>query len=193
MAHMPDIIIRTADPDRDAKVLLEIYKPYVEETAITFEYTVPTVEEFKGRIKHTLETHPYLVAEENGKILGYVYASQLGERAAYSWAVETSIYIAKDQRGKGLGRKLYEALEAILKKQNITNANACIGYTKKPDPHLTNGSTSFHEKMGYKQIAYFTACGYKFDTWYDMIWMEKMLGDHPVPAKPFIKFKDLDK
>jgi len=188
---MSEIIIRVADPDKDAKALRDIYKPYVEETAITFEYAVPTVEEFRRRIKHTLERYPYLVAEENGKLIGYVYVSQLGERQAYTWAVETSIYIAKDQRGKGLGKKLYEAMEAILKKQHVTNAYAVVGYTKKPDPHLTNDSTYFHEKMGYKKVANLTDCGYKFDTWYDVIWMEKMLGDHPVPAKPFVKFCDI--
>src|SRR5574344_1780938 len=101
MANMSEVIIRVAAPDKDAQALREIYKPYVEETAITFEYAVPTVEEFKRRIKHTLEKYPYLVAEENGKILGYVYVSQLGERKAYAWAVETSIYIAKYQRSKG--------------------------------------------------------------------------------------------
>jgi len=188
---MSELIIRTADPEKDAPGLLAIYKPYVLETAISFEYEVPSLEEFKSRIAHTLEKYPYLVAEEDGKLLGYAYVGPFGARAAYSWSVETSIYVAKGQRGKGLGRKLYTELEAVLKKQNVLNMNACIGYTKQADPHLTNASSKFHEKLGYKQVAYFTQCGYKFNTWYDMIWMEKLLGEHPVPAKPFVKFKDL--
>ena len=188
---MAELVIRTADPEKDAKALLDIYAPYVTDTAITFEYDVPTVEEFRGRIEHTLEKYPYLVAEQDGKLLGYVYVSPFVNRAAYNWAVETSIYLAMDQRGHGLGTKLYNAMEAILKKQNIINLNACIGYTAHPDQHLTNASPKFHEKLGYRLVGRFNKCGYKFNTWYDMIWMEKMLGDHQVPAKPFVKFCDI--
>ena len=89
--------IRVAKPE-DAKGLLEIYAPYVEKTAITFEYEVPSEEEFAGRIRHILTKYPYLVLEENGELLGYVYAGTFNERSAYDWAVETTIYIREDQK-----------------------------------------------------------------------------------------------
>ena len=99
---MDTITIRTANLD-DAAALLAVYAPYVEQTAITFEYEVPSLEEFRGRIAHTLRRYPYLAAEESGEILGYAYTGPFGERAAYSWAVETSIYLRQDVRGQGLG------------------------------------------------------------------------------------------
>ena len=173
--------------EKDASALLEIYRPYVEQTAITFEYDVPTVEEFARRIRHTLERYPYLVAEENGAVIGYAYVSPFKERAAYDWAVETSIYVKMGLSGKGYGKQLYDALERLLKAQNILNLNACIAYTEHEDAHLDNNSTHFHEHLGYKLVGSFHQCGYKFGTWYDMIWMEKMLGDHtdaPAPVLP---------
>ena len=106
-------MIRTAFVE-DAEALLDIYAYYVEHTAITFEYGVPALEEFRRRIARTLEVYPYLCAVEDGKILGYAYAGPFAERAAYGWPAETTIYLARDVRGNGLGRKLYEALEEAL-------------------------------------------------------------------------------
>ena len=120
-----NVKIQVASVD-DAEELLAIYAPYVEKTAITFEYEVPSVEEFKGRIAHVLERFPYLKAVEAGKILGYAYVSPFKERAAYSWAVETSIYVDENVKHKGVGRKLHEALETVLKEQGILNMEACI-------------------------------------------------------------------
>lgn len=174
---MKKLTIRAATLE-DAKALLAIYKPYVLETAITFEYDVPSVEEFEARIKKVMEKYPYLVAEINGVIVGYAYASAFKDRAAYDWCVETSIYLRKDVRGNGIGRKLYEVLEEKLKEQGILNANACITYVEVEDEHMTNASTRFHENMGYRLVGRFHQCGYKFGKWYDMIWMEKMLGEH---------------
>lgn len=179
-----EITIRMAN-ELDAEEILAIYVPYVLHTAITFEYVVPTVEEFKERIKKTLKKFPYLVAVKDGRILGYAYVSPFKERAAYDWAVETSIYIKEECREGGIGKKLYLALEEILKKQNIINLNACIAY---PNP----GSIGFHEYFGYKIVGHFTKCGYKFDTWYDMIWMEKMIGEHTIPPKSVIAVTELD-
>ena len=150
---MSDITIRVATPD-DAAVLLELYAPYVRETAISFETVVPSEDEFRRRIIHTLQRYPYLVAECDGKPLGYAYASAFKERAAYDWAVETSIYLRQDRRGLGIGRQLYLQLEALLRRQHITNANACIAY---PHPE----SIAFHERLGYRTVAHFTRCGYK--------------------------------
>jgi len=179
-----EITIRMAN-ELDAEEILAIYAPYVIHTAITFEYEVPTVEEFKGRIKKTLTRFPYLVAIKQGYIIGYAYASSFKERAAYDWAVETSIYIKKECKGSGIGKKLYLALEEILKKQNIMNLNACIAY---PNPE----SIGFHEHLGYKTVGHFTKCGYKFDKWYDMIWMEKIIGEHNVPPKSVIPITELE-
>lgn len=171
------IKIRMADIS-DAKVLLEIYKPYVINTAITFEYEVPPLEEFENRIQKTLKQYPYLVACVQNEIVGYTYVSPFKERSAYDWAVETSVYIRQDMKRMGIGKRLYDALEAILKRQNILNMNACIAYPAEEDRHLTTDSVKFHETMGFKMCGRFHQCGYKFHRWYDMVWMEKMIGEH---------------
>lgn len=177
--------------EADAEELLKIYAPYVTDTAITFEYDVPNAAEFSERIRTTLRKYPYLVEEENGRIVGYAYASPFKTRAAYDWSVETTIYLRQDCRGRGLGKKLYLALEDVLRRQNILNLNACIAYAAGADAHLDNTSAAFHERMGYAKAARFTKCGYKFRTWYDMIWMEKMLGEHPGKPDPVIPITEL--
>ncbi len=171
----------------DAEALLAIYAPYVEQTAITFEYEVPTVEEFNGRIAQISAKHPYLVAEdEEGRILGYSYAGAFHMRPAYQWAVETTIYLAQEAKGRGIGRQLYVELERLLEAQNVQNTIACIAYPCGADEHLTDASVRFHEAMGYRMVGRFHQCGYKFQTWYDMVYMEKMLGEHgmPKPVNP---------
>jgi len=162
----------------DAKELLAIYAPYVEKTAITFEYDVPTVEEFERRIVHTLEKYPYLVAENDGEILGYAYAGTFYGRAAYDWCVETTVYVRENQKKNGIGKQLYSELENILRKQNVLNLYACVAYTKIEDEYLTKNSVRFHEHLGYRLIGEFRKCGYKFGRWYDMVWMEKYIGEH---------------
>lgn len=162
----------------EAGELLEIYAPYVTDTAITFEYDIPSLEEFEGRIQKIQEKYPYLVAELDGEIVGYAYATAFHPRAAYSRCVEMAIYLKKDVRGQGIGRKLYEELETRLKEMGILNLYACIGYAPVEDEYLTNASVRFHEKTGYKINGHFTQCGYKFGRWYDMVWMEKLIGEH---------------
>ena len=115
---MSKSVIRIAKPE-DAEELLKIYAPYVKHTAITFEYEVPTVEEFRDRIEHILKRHPYLAAERDGELIGYAYAGVFNERAACDRSVETAIYVRQDGRKDGIGRMLYEALEKILSEQNI--------------------------------------------------------------------------
>ena len=172
-----DYSIRTATPD-DAKELVAIYDYYVKETAITFEYETPSVEEFRGRIEKVLRKYPYIVIERGKEILGYAYASTFKDRDAYQWSVELSIYLQKDARRAGLGRMLYDELERRLKAQGILNLYACIGYPDEEDEHLTLDSVKFHEKLGYSMIGKFNKCGYKFGTWYSMVWMEKLIGEH---------------
>jgi hypothetical protein len=108
-----DITIRPATAD-DAEALVDIYAPYVEHTAITYEYAVPSVSEFRSRIINTLKTYPYIVAEKERLIVGYAYAGQFKERAAYSWCVETTIYVKSDFKRGGIGSLLYTKLEDIL-------------------------------------------------------------------------------
>ena len=184
-------IIRIAT-EEDANDLLAIYAPYVESTAITFEYKIPTLEEFTDRIRQTLKKYPYLVAERNGEILGYAYASPFHQREAYGWSVETTVYVRKDSKRLGIGKELYKALESALSMQNIINLNACIGYPVIEDEYLTTDSVKFHEHLGYKLVGTFHKCGYKFNRWYDMVWMEKHLKDHtanPLPVKRFDEIK----
>lgn len=184
------IELRLAHPD-DAPQLLDIYAPYVEHTAITFEYRVPLVAEFRRRITKTMQNYPYLVATKGGRLLGYAYLGRFGARKAYDWAAETSIYVARDARHQGVGAKLYAAIEQLARLMGLTNLNACIAYPSRPDPHLTANSAEFHQHLGYRLVGRFHQCGYKFDRWYDMVWMEKIITDHPVQAQAVDWFAQL--
>ncbi len=175
------ILIRSAEPD-DAERLLEIYRPYVEETAITFEITVPPAEEFRGRIERILRTYPYLVAveapsedPEGGRIVGYAYADRYKSREAYDHCCETSIYLDREARGQGIGRFLYEALDAELADMGMLNLYACVTCPSgEPDGYADYNSAEFHEHMGYATVGRFHRCGRKFGRWYDTLWMEKI-------------------
>lgn len=182
--------IQIARPD-DAEALLEIYAPYVTDTAITFEYSVPSVDEFRERIRCTLEKYPYLAARRAGKIVGYAYAGPLNKRAAYDWAVETSLYVRQDCKKQGIGKELYLALEQALALQHIINLNACIACPETEDEYLTKNSIRFHEHLGYRFVGEFHRCGYKFSRWYNMVWMEKLIGDHEPEPAPVIPFPEL--
>ncbi|WRS28927.1 GNAT family N-acetyltransferase [Oscillospiraceae bacterium MB08-C2-2] len=187
---MNELRLRVASPD-DAKELLEIYTPYVKNTAITFEYEVPSVGVFEARIQNTLKKYPYLVAEKDGEILGYAYTGAFVGRAAYAWGAELTIYLKQNKKKMGLGKKLYHALERVSVAQNILNLNACIGYPEVEDEYLNQNSAQFHEHLGYALVGRFHKCGYKFGRWYDMIWMEKLLGEHSADPAPVISFPDL--
>ena len=176
---MEKIVIRSASVN-DAEALLNIYAYYVENTAITFEYDVPTLEEFQKRITNTLKKYPYLVIEKEGMILGYAYAGVFKDRAAYDWSAETTIYLKYDAVKCGLGRMLYEALEEEMKTRGFLNLYACIGYPIEEDEYLTKNSAQFHAHLGYRFVGEFYQCGYKFGRWYNMIWMEKLIGEHKV-------------
>ena len=175
--------IRTARLS-DAPALLKIYAPYVEKTAITFECTVPDIEEFAARMRATLRRYPYLVALLDGEPVAYAYAGAFKSRAAYDRAVEMSIYVKNGVHGYGIGRALYAALETILRLQHVTNLNACITYPSA-------GSDQFHGKLGYTTVAHFHKCGYKFGKWLDMIWMEKFLSPHTDNPASFLPFSEL--
>lgn len=186
---MDKVNIRTARPE-DAPRLLEIYRYFVENTAITFEYEVLTAEEFAGRIRHTLEKYPYLVIERDGVIQGYAYAGPFKSRAAYDWACELSVYIDRAAEKCGLGRKIYTALEDELRKLGYTNLYACIAYPEREDEYLDRNSVEFHAHLGYRQTAHFAKCAYKFGRWYDMVWMGKVIAEHceSTPQPPVKRF-----
>ena len=184
---MDSINIRNAKLE-DAPRILEIYTYYVENTVITFEYEVPSLEEFENRMRNTMKKYPYLVIERNGKIEGYSYAGPFVGRAAYDWACELTIYLDHNAKKWGLGRKLYEALADRLKTMGILNLYACIGYPKAEDEYLNKNSAQFHEHLGFHLCGTFENSGYKFNRWYDMIWMEKIIGEHKAdqpPVKPY--------
>ncbi len=159
---------------QDVPRILEIYKPYVEHTAISFEYTVPTVEEFAKRFLHIAAQFPWLVWEEDGAVLGYAYGSRPFDRAAYQWNASASIYLCPEACGKGIGKKLYTALEQLLRKQGYRKVYAVITTANE-------ASVAFHRAVGYRQTAVMPDCGYKFGAWYGTIWMEKDLNTWDTP------------
>ena len=186
---METIIIRDARLE-DAGRMAEIYEHYVKNTAVSFEYEVPTLEEFQNRMKKTMERYPYLAAEREGVVEGYAYAGPFVGRKAYGWSCELTIYLDKDIQKRGIGRRLYEALTEKLKDMGVTNVYACVGTVQGEDPYLTLNSAQFHEHMGFRTVGTFRSCGYKFDRWYDMVWMEKIIGEHgshQPPVMPYLR------
>ena len=171
--------VRAATP-ADAEQLLEIYQPFVKNedsslSNVSFELEPPSLEEFRERIVEISARYPYLVAEVEGQLLGYVYCHPYRERLAYQWSVEVTIYLAPAGQGRGLGRLLYETMEKILCLQGITMAYSCITLGNEH-------SIKMHEALGYRLIGTFTKSGYKNGQWLDTVWLEKQL--QPCPAKP---------
>lgn len=185
-----DVRVRTATP-QDAEAALAIYAHYVKNTAITFDYDVPSLEDFETRLVRTLERYPYLVAERGDKVVGYAYASPFVGRAAYDWSSELTVYVAPDVRGHGVGRVLYVELERLLGAMGVRTLYACIGYPEVEDEYLTYASVRFHERMGFAVIGRHHQCGNKFGRWYDMVWMEKAIGPHDGAPKPIVPFPQL--
>lgn len=179
------VTLREAVP-ADAEEILRIYAPFVENTTVTFEYDVPTVEEFAGRIAGTLERYPYLVALRDGEIVGYAYAGQFRERAAYVWCVEVSVYIRPDQHRRGIGRLLYTKLEEILRRQNVASMTACIS-------HPNRDSIKFHSSLDFERVARFTRCAFKLGRWVDVVYMQKVLHESDTPPGPFIPYPEIRK
>lgn len=160
----------------DAEKLINIYRPYVETTAITFDYEVPSVHEFEEKISHTQQKYSFLVVEGDEGILGYAYASEFYPKVAYTWTAEITIYLDVDARGRGVGDILYNELEKRLYEKGICRLTSCIAY---PD----EGSVSFHEKHGFRKVAHFEKVGYKFDRWWDVVWYQKDIrSPEEVPA-----------
>lgn len=184
--HTP--IVRDARP-ADAERIAEIYAYYVEQTAISFEYDTPSADEIRRRMANTCRRYPYLVIECGGKIEGYAYAGPFVGRAAYAYGAELTIYLDPSARRMGLGRILYAELERRLAEMGILNLYACIGWPEEEDEYLTRNSADFHAHLGFTLAGTFKQCGYKFGRWYDMIWMEKCIGEH-LPDQPPLRFPE---
>lgn len=184
------IRIRSAELS-DAERLLEIYSYYVLNTAVSFEYAVPSAEEFRDRMAHTMERFPWLVILEDGRIAGYAYAGPFKGRAAYDWSCELSVYLDRAFQKRGLGRTLYEALEEALRKMGILNLYACIAYPEKEDGYLTTNSADFHSHLGFTTAGRYRRCASKFGRWYGMVWMEKIIGEHRDNPPPVRRYSDI--
>ena len=184
--------IRFARPE-DGEALLEIYAPYVRDTAISFETVPPGPEEFRRRIETVQRRYPYLVCEDGGRLLGYAYASPFKGRAAYDWTAETSIYIRRGLHRRGLGRGLYTALEEVLRAQGVLTMAACVAAQDGEDSRLTEDSLLFHRAMGFRTVGIFREAGSKFGRWYHMCLLEKPIGAHipdPEPIRPVTALPD---
>ena len=169
----------------DAEQILKVYAPFITDTCISFEYVVPSVEEFAQRIAGISAEYPYIVLEADGEIVGYAYAHRYLERVAYSWDVEVTIYLAPKEQGKGLGVVLYDALEKLLALQNIKNLYSCI---TGDNVH----SIEMHRSMGYELIGTFPKAGFKHDRWLDVVWMAKTIGEKenaPMAVVPFVELE----
>ena len=161
--------------ERDIPAILEIYGPYVLETAISFEYTVPTTEAFTARFRAITAQFPWLVWEDKGTVLGYAYGIAPFERAAFGWCSEASIYLRPEAQGRGIGKKLYAVLEAILALQGYTKVYSLVTSANRP-------SVDFHLAVGYRLTATLPDCGFKHGRWYGLHWLEKPLNSVEMPT-----------
>ena len=169
---MDDSIHIRPATEADAADLLAIYRPFVETSVVSFETTVPTVEEFSARIRKALAGWQWLVAERDGQRAGYAYGSSHRERAAYRWSVEVSAYVQPGQQRRGIGRALYSRLFADLAHKGFCNAYA--GVTLPND-----ASVGLHRNVGFEFIGTFGAVGRKFGHWHDVAWFQRRLNDRP--------------
>ena len=174
-------MIRHADPARDAPACAEIYAPYVRDGAVSFEEVAPSAQELAQRIEQIGATHPWLVAEHDGKVVGFAYGSPHRERAAYRWAADVSVYVAPSHHRRGLGTQLYEALFALLRAQRLQIA--CAGITLPND-----ASVRLHEALGFEIVGVYREIGYKAGAWRDVGWWQLRLmpadGAPPEPLAP---------
>lgn len=152
----------------DLSAMLDIYRPYVENTAFSFEYRVPTREEFACRFREHTADFPWLVWEEEGQVLGYAYAGAPWERAAYRWCAEISVYLDPGIHGRGIGRRLYGCIEQILTGLGYRQLYALVTTENE-------GSLTFHRRLGYEDCCVFENCGYKMGRWLGIVWLRKQL------------------
>ena len=171
--------------ESDALELLRIYNQYID-TTITFEYVLPSEDEFRRRIREFSEMYPYLVCEVDGKIAGYAYAHRAFERAAFQWDAEVSIYLDRSVRGKGLGKICYQVLLELLREQGIITVYSLIS---TPNPR----SERLHLNMGFEWIGTHKNTGYKAGKWCDISWFQLQLNPYSENPKPILSIHDLEK
>jgi L-amino acid N-acyltransferase YncA len=170
-------VVRLITSD-DAEASLAVYAPYVRNTIISFEYEVPTLDEWKARIETNTSKYPWLVCEHDGMIVGYAYGSTHRHRTAYSWSPESTIYMAENYHRRGIARILYETLFALLRLQGYYNVYAGAGLPN-------DKSVRFHQALGFEDIGVFRKVGYKLGNWHDTRWFQLQLAPHPdKPAFP---------
>lgn len=160
--------------EKDIPAMLAIYRPYVENTTYSFEYDVPCTRTFTRRFYDHTQQFPWLVWEEEGRVLGYAYAGAPWERPGYRWCAEVSIYLAPEIHGRGIGRALYARLEEILECQGYRMVYAVI-------TEENEGSIAFHAACGYRHLTTFRGCGFKHGRWLGVTWMEKELNGGALP------------
>ena len=179
MTGAPDLRIRLADPARDAATVAAIYRPAVESSIATFEEVPPSADEMARRIRSTLPRTPWLVAEgPDHSVVGYAYAGAHRERAGYRWSVDVSAYVHSDRVGQGIGRRLYDELLSILRRQRFVNVYAGIAL---PNP----ASVALHEAIGMRRTGVYEAVGWKLGTWVDVAWFGMRITEpSEPPAEP---------
>jgi L-amino acid N-acyltransferase YncA len=166
-------LIRDAEPGRDAAACAAIYAPHVDASATSFEEATPDAAEMEARIARTQATHPWLVAEESGDVVGYAYGCPHRSRAAYRWAADVAVYVAERHRRRGLGLALYEELIERLRRQRFHVA--CAGITLPNE-----ASVRLHERLGFRPVGVYQRIGWKAGAWRDVGWWELEL----IPAGP---------
>jgi phosphinothricin acetyltransferase len=176
---MSDLLIRAADPVRDAAACAAIYAPHVEGSAVSFEEQAPSAEDLAARIEHYGASHAWLVAEREGRVVGYAYATAYNERPAYRWSTSVSVYIAAECRSRGVGRALYEALFERLRERGFRMA--CAGITLPNE-----ASVALHESLGFEQVGLNREIGWKHGAWRDVGWWQLELtpADDAPPQEP---------
>ena len=174
-----DVQVRLADPDRDGADVSAIYRPSVENGLASFEEDAPDADEMARRMRDTLARTPWLVAEDDsGAVVGYAYAGAHHERPGYRWAVNISVYVAEVARSQGVGRRLYDELLDILRRQGFVNVYAGITL---PNP----ASVALHEAIGMRRIGVYERVGFKLGAWHDVAWYGLRLTDpEGVPPEP---------
>ncbi len=170
------MLIRFANT-ADAEAMLDIYSPFIVNSATSFETEVPTIEQFASRITATTQQYPWLVADADGQVAGYAYASKHRERAAYQWSVETSVYVHPSFYRKNIGTHLYTALLSLLKQQGFVNAYAGIAL-----PNIA--SEKLHKSLGFEEVGVYKNIGFKLGKWHDVKWMAKHLNNHSLDQPP---------
>lgn len=170
--------------EADGPALAAIYEPYISNTVISFEAVPPTGEQMGARIAKCLLTHPWLVAEVDGKIAGYAYAGPHSGRAAYDWSADISVYLAPDHHRRGIGRSLYDVLIALLRHQGYHALFAGITLPNEP-------SVAIHSAIGMRQVGIYREVGFKFGEWRDVLWMGMTVSPPEHPAVQPTPFPDL--